>query len=311
MTAEQPVQPQEIPVLDYGEQPEASNLVLPKSASLSSPAQWTHLHFEVQQQPAHDTGEHRHQMHILTMVTSGTPISQSIDGQSQHHLVGQNNAFILPAGALHRCNWQQDIEFMFVGLAPHVFIQVGQELVNSDRIELIPQFATIQDPLIQGILFTLKQELIASDINTHLFVDRLKVTLVAHLLRKYGVQKVQIATYTDGLPRYKLNQLLDYIDTHLDCSLRLEELAQQVNMSQFYFSRLFKQSLGIAPHQYVIQQRVERAKQLLRKGDLSLAEISLECGFANQGHLNRHFKRLTGTTPKEIARMYKKTSKIM
>jgi len=92
MAAEQPVQPNQIRVLDYGKQPAASNLVLPKSAAFSSSAQWTHLHFEVQQQPAHDTGEHRHQIHILTMVTSGTPINQLIDGKSQYHLVGQNNA---------------------------------------------------------------------------------------------------------------------------------------------------------------------------------------------------------------------------
>jgi AraC family transcriptional regulator len=60
----------------------------------------------------------------------------------------------------------------------------------------------------------------------------------------------------------------------------------------------------LTPHQYVIQQRVERANQLLQKGELSLAEIALACGFAHQGHLNRHFKRLTGVTPKEIARTY-------
>ncbi|NDJ19414.1 helix-turn-helix transcriptional regulator [Myxacorys almedinensis] len=300
MTAEQSKHPQKIPVLDYGDQPEASKLVLPKSASFSSPAQWTDLHFEVQQQPTHDTGEHLHQMHILTMITSDTPINQSINGQFQRHLVGQNNAFILPAGALHRCDWQQDIEFMFLGIDPHVFVQVGQELVNPDRIELIPHFATLQDPLIQGILFTLKQELITAGIKPDLFVDQLKTTLVTHLLRKYGAQKVKIATYADGLPRHKLNQIIDYIAVHLDSGLELKELAQQVGMSQFYFSRLFKQSLGITPHQYVIQQRVERATQLLRKGELSFAEIALACGFAHQGHLNRHFKRLTGRTPKEI-----------
>lgn len=310
MTAQQPVPTPNIPVLDYGEQPEASNLVLPKSASFSSPAQWTDLHFEAQQQPAHDTGDHRHQMHILTMITSDTPINQSIDGQFQHHLVGQNNAFILPAGALHRCDWQQDIEFMFLGIDPHVFVQVGQELMNPDRIELIPHFATVQDPLIQGILFTLKQELTTDGIKTDLFVDQLKTTLVTHLLRRYGVQKVKIATYADGLPRHKLNQVIDYIEAHLDSSLELEELARQAGMSQFYFSRLFKQSLRITPHQYVIQQRVERAKQLLQKGELSFAEIALVCGFAHQGHLNRHFKHLTGRTPKEMARM-DKTSKFV
>ena len=307
MTAEDIAQFKDIPVLNYDDRPEASSLVLPKAPALSG-GQGHHWHFEVQQQPAHDTGDHRHQMHIVTMVTSGTPINQSIDGQSQSNLIGQNNAFILPVGALHRCQWRQNIEFMFVGLDPHVFVQVGQDLVNPDRIELIPQFATLQDPLIQGILLTLKQELITQGPNTTLFVDQLRTTLVAHLLRSYGVQKVQIATYADGLPRHKLNQVLDYIEAHLDCNLELEDLAQQIGMSQFYFSRLFKQSLHITPHQYVIQQRVERAKQLLRKGELNLAEVALECGFANQGHLNRHFKRLTGATPKEIARMYK-TSK--
>ncbi|MGL5062555.1 MAG: helix-turn-helix domain-containing protein, partial [Microcoleus sp.] len=141
--------------------------------------------------------------------------------------------------------------------------------------------------------------------NSNLFVEQLKKTLVAHLLRSYCVQNVKIATYSDGLPRHKLERVLEYIEAHLDRNLELEELARQIGMSQFYFSRLFKQSLNITPHQYVIQQRVERAKQLLRKGELNLAEIALECGFANQGHLNRHFKRLTGATPKEMARMDK------
>ena len=305
MSDEKAIQSETIALLDYGTKPEASNLVLPVSAKLSTGAQWHDFHFETQQQPAHDTGEHRHQMHILTMVTSGTPINQTIDGQPKRNLAGHNNAFILPAGALHRCDWRRDIEFMFVGLDPHVFVQIGQELVNPDRIELIPHFATIEDPLLQGILLTLKQEMLTGGLNTQLFVDQLKTTLVMHLLRSYGVHKVQIATYSDGLPRHKLNQIIDYIAAHLDQNLELEDLAQQIGMSQFYFSRLFKQSLGITPHQYVIQQRVEQAKQLIQQGQLGLAEIALECGFANQGHLNRHFKRLTGVTPKEIARTYK------
>lgn len=298
-----PVTASSITVIDYHSSPEASNLVLPKPAIRQITCKdW---HFEIQRQPAHDTGEHRHNMSLITMVTSKTPINQSIDGQTQRNLVGSNNVFILPAGSLHRCNWRQDIEFMCIGLDAHVFIQVGQELVNPDRIELIPHFATVEDSLIQGILLTLKDELVTSRVASDLFIDQLKTTLVTHILRKYGVRKVQIATYADGLPRHKLNHVLDYIMANLNNSLGLEELAQQVGMSQFYFSRLFKQSLGITPHQYVIQQRVEQAKLLIQKGELSLAEVAYSCGFANQGHFNRHFKLHTGATPKEIARTYK------
>jgi AraC family transcriptional regulator len=56
--------------------------------------------------------------------------------------------------------------------------------------------------------------------------------------------------------------------------------------------------MGIPPYKYVLQQRVERAKLLLRKSDKPLTEIAFECGFAHQSHLNRHFRKLTGITPK-------------
>ncbi len=167
-----------VTVIDYHSSPEASNLVLPEPAiSQITCKDW---HFETQRQPAHDTGEHCHNMNLITMVTSRTPINQSIDRQMQRNLVGDNNMFILPAGSLHRCNWRHNIEFMCMGLDAHVFIQVGQELVNPDRIELIPHFATVEDPLIQGILLTLKDELVTSRIACDLFIDQLKTTLVTH-----------------------------------------------------------------------------------------------------------------------------------
>jgi AraC family transcriptional regulator len=64
------------------------------------------------------------------------------------------------------------------------------------------------------------------------------------------------------------------------------------------FATQFKQVMGISPHQYVIQQRIEKAKQYLRSHKLSITEIALECGFANQSHLTKIFKEQTGITPK-------------
>ena len=77
-------------------------------------------------------------------------------------------------------------------------------------------------------------------------------------------------------------------------------------MSPHYFSRLFKQTTGISPHQYVISCPIERAKDLLKQGKLSIAEIAKEVGFVDQSHLHRYFKRLVGITPKAFFKQNKK-----
>ncbi|WP_298907076.1 AraC family transcriptional regulator [uncultured Nostoc sp.] len=103
-----------------------------------------------------------------------------------------------------------------------------------------------------------------------------------------------------GLTHTQLQQVLDYINTHLDRDLSLTELAEVINISPTYFASLFKQAVGISPHQYVIQQRVERAKTMLTKTDLAIADIALQVGFSSQSHLTQQFKHLTGMTPKQV-----------
>ncbi|MBD2248966.1 AraC family transcriptional regulator [Nostoc sp. FACHB-888] len=103
-----------------------------------------------------------------------------------------------------------------------------------------------------------------------------------------------------GLTRTQLQQVLDYIQTHLDRDLSLAELAETLNLSPTYFASVFKQAIEVSPHQYLIQQRVERAKLMLSKTDLAISDIALQVGFSNQSHLNQQFKRLTGITPKQI-----------
>jgi len=187
---------------------------------------------------------------------------------------------------------------MFVAVDPRLLERLGQEVAAPDNFELIPHFAILQDPLIQGIIFSLKDELESTGIKGSFYVEQLTTTLAIHLLRKYGVRKPQISTYSDGLPKYKLRQVLEYINANLECDIKLVDLAELVGMSQYYFCQLFKQSIGIAPYQYVIQQRVERAKQLLKCRDVAISEVALVCGFANQSHFTKHFRKLTGITPK-------------
>jgi AraC family transcriptional regulator len=102
-----------------------------------------------------------------------------------------------------------------------------------------------------------------------------------------------------SLTQAQLQRSLDYIHTHLDRELSLTELAEVINISPTYFASLFKQAIDISPHQYVIQQRVERAKLMLLKTDLAIADIALQVGFSSQSHLTQQFKRFTGMTPKQ------------
>ena len=79
-------------------------------------------------------------------------------------------------------------------------------------------------------------------------------------------------------------------------------MATEIDMSRFYFCRLFKQSTGITPYQYLITCRVDRAKVLLLQRKLSIGDIALEVGFSNQSNFTKHFKRLVGVTPQKFAR---------
>lgn len=102
-----------------------------------------------------------------------------------------------------------------------------------------------------------------------------------------------------GLSADLLAGLLDHIDCHLDGKLSLEELAAMAHFSPFHFARLFKESTGLAVHQYVIERRVLRSRQLLEEGELTIAEVASAAGFADQSHLNRHFKQRFQVTPRQ------------
>ena len=103
-----------------------------------------------------------------------------------------------------------------------------------------------------------------------------------------------------GLTTLRLRRALDYIQANLDGDIHLDDLAASVGLSPFYFSRLFKLSTGSTPHQYLLQRRLERAKELLRSPDASLSQVALESGFADQSHLTNVFRRFMGITPSQF-----------
>lgn len=124
--------------------------------------------------------------------------------------------------------------------------------------------------------------------------------LLTHLLQHYSNVQWRLPAVTGGLAPAVLRNTLEYIDAHLSDPLTLAELASQAALSEYHFARMFRQSVGLAPHQYVMQRRIDRARQLVRNSTLPLTEVALRCGFSSASHFSNRFKAATGATPSQL-----------
>src|SRR6266404_3182099 len=174
----------------------------------------------------------------------------------------------------------------------------GLEL-DSDRIELVEQRRNT-DPTLRHIAMALRAGIQSGDAVHRMYGEALSTALAVHLLREYGAAVLGPKRQYGGLPREKLVRAVEYIQDQLDSDLTVSGVAQAVGMSPYYFSRLFKESTGQPPHQYVVEARVRKAKELLTTGKFTISEAAHHVGFVDQSHLTRHFKRVFGLPPKRL-----------
>ena len=216
--------------------------------------------------------------------------------------MAQGEFYLYPAQVSGFTSWSAIDETLHLIIKPNLLrtIALETECLNPDKIELLPVLKT-RDAQIEKIAQLLLGEIQDNSFGGKLYLESLTNVLAIHLLRNYSAFKPVWRQYDKGLAPYKLRQTIDYIQAHLDTDLSLEVMAKQIRMSRYYFATQFKQAVGIPPYRYVNQQRIKKAKQLLRqkKHPISLAEIALECGFASQSHLNKLFRQYVGTTPKK------------
>jgi len=189
---------------------------------------------------------------------------------------------------------------LVLALDPAFMSRVAEGLeLDSDRIELVEQ-RRATDPTLRHIALALRAGVQSGDALDRMYGEGLSTALAAHLLREYGATVLRPKSQYGGLPRAKLVRAVEYIQDQLDADLAVSGIAQAVGMSPFYFSRLFKESTGQSPHQYVVEARVRRAKELLTTGKFTISEAAHHAGFVDQSHLTRHFKRVFGLPPKRL-----------
>lgn len=241
--------------------------------------------------------------HHLLSIHAGAPVRATCrcDGPLRQRLQMRGDIDLIPSGMAGRWEDESSATALVLRLEPALLRSAALGLgLDPDHVALAPQFQ-LRDPRIEHIGWALKAELDEGHPGGRLYAESLGLALAAHLLRRYAPAAALLAR-KQGLSKPQQRRVLDYIEAHLDEGLSLARLAGIAGLSASHFKPLFKQSLGLPVHQYVIRRRVEHAKHLLLAGRLPMVEIALAAGFAHQSHMARAMRRVLGMTPTELTR---------
>jgi AraC family transcriptional regulator len=241
----------------------------------------------------------------LVLITRGAVHLEEkpINGPWKSHNLHQGDLLLKP-GELRssELRWQslssEPLHMLYIYLSKTLLARTAEELASCDPacLTLVGR-SGFQDPLLTQIGLALWQEL-EQPAPAKLYAQTAAQMLAVHLLHHYTSLPGNLADDTPGLVPRQLKHVIDFILAHLDQDLSLEMLAQQIGFSSYHFARLFRQATGKSPHQFVLRQRIEQAKQLLRETDKPLTLVALESGFANQSHLTQTFKHHLNLTPR-------------
>lgn len=236
--------------------------------------------------------------HVIDMHL-GDPVQAScrVDGRERRGLLTHGLFAVMPAGAQSQWMMTRPAHALIVRLTPELLDQTADAMGLPPRTaELVPT-SHVRDPQIERLGWILQAEHDDAYASGPLFVDCLAQALAVRLL---GLQGRGAPPAARALPGWRLRNVLDYIEAHLDKSLSLAELATVAGFSTSHFKALFKQTVGVPVHRYVLERRVERARTLLVDGTRTMTEIALEAGFSHQSHMARCMRRVLGVSPSQL-----------
>jgi AraC family transcriptional regulator len=228
------------------------------------------------------------------------PILHQRNGQEKLYHFGPEDVVFTPAGPPVHYAHPEGVDALYIALEPAYLRDTIMVLSLDPSNVVLRDVLGTSDPVIHRIGQYFLRELCSPGWGSKLYMEALGIQLAVHLIRHYTVGPQQAtpvpASQVDHSAR--LQPAIDYIHHHLGEDLSLADIAATTHLSPYHFSRLFREAYRIAPYQYVIQQRVEVARQLLKDQRLTVSEVALLVGFSDHSHLVRHYKRLTGTTPR-------------
>jgi AraC family transcriptional regulator len=268
-------------------------------------AKWDDIVVEQHQFPSGELVDVMYKRHVIVVIV-GYPFTVEFekDGRFQRVQRARGAVSFFPSHRPFsgRLKAEKGVfaNLLFLALSPVFISRVAEEMeLEADRIELTGQRG-ITDPTLRHIALALRAGVQSGDALDRMYGETLSTALAVHLLREYSTAVLEPKRLYGGLPREKLVRAVEYIQDQLHADLTVSGIAHVADMSADHFTKLFKESTGQSPYQYVVEARVRKAKELLTTGKLTISEAAHQVGFVDQSHLTRHFKRVFGLPPKRL-----------
>ncbi|MFE1599372.1 AraC family transcriptional regulator [Methylobacterium sp. ID0610] len=242
--------------------------------------------------------------YMLVIYREGaTPMYRRCNGDWRSEQVRPGSISLLTHAAPSHWRWSEAIEVVHLYLSPAAVAATAAEIYERavHGVDL-RDVLRADDSVLAGIVTCLVQEARQDGPGSRLYVESLTTFACTHILRHYADVRFPEAKPRGGLSPGQRRLVADYVDENLDRSLSLADLAGVAGLSLFHFTRAFRCAFGCPPHVYVVQRRLASAKRLLARPGIPLKVVAAQCGFADQSHMTRLFRRLLGVTPAEYRR---------
>jgi AraC family transcriptional regulator len=246
--------------------------------------------------------EHEHSSFCLHMQTSGTVQmewwSGGKYGKESH---GPGSMILLTPGTRDRLRWNRPSKRVVLSVDESYLLRVAQELGRKSDLGFESHWI-FEDRQLHLLLSEMRREMETGWETGPLYGDHLGMSLSIALIQKYSRDVTISRQARGGISRVRLQHVLEYIAANSHLEIKLENLAEVAGMSRFHFARLFRSAMGVTPHRYLMDQRLQQAKALLRLDTRAVSEIAVETGFANAGHFAHSFRLYVGASPTEWKR---------
>jgi AraC family transcriptional regulator len=272
----------------------ASKICL-RQTSLTESLSWAHYQNE------HDRLYYvNDNQHTLSLYLSGGYETHRTDIRSEFGAPGK--FCLMPKGSESRWQLGPSQQFMHLYFNDDYLKQLALKVFNIDpRTVQLPELTFVDDLALEALFRHCMATTNWSGRDSHLAMEQVTDTILVSMLQNMGITKLS-SPIKGGLSPNVTRMVCDFIHANYYRQIYLAELATLAQLSEYHFCRMFKASMAQTPQEYLIVVRVEQVKQQMMTVHLTLADIALQCGFSNQSHMGRYFKKVVGISPSEYRR---------